>query len=127
MLTYNIFNFYKTSQKRKILLKKVRGIKKTEGIFLRKKWELFEDERLQEMVRKKELEVILQKMIEANAVLLEWSDKLWLILIDECVAHVDKTNLKMATKLFNNIKNQSLWLIFLLLLRIQINDFIVEY
>ena len=79
------------------------------------------------MVRKKELEVILQKMIEANAVLLEWSDKLWLILIDECVAHVDKTNLKMATKLFNNIKNQSLWLIFLLLLRIQINDFIVEY
>ena len=79
------------------------------------------------MVRKKELEVILQKMIEANAVLLEWSDKLWLILIDECVAHVDKTNLKMATKLFNNIKNQSLWLIFLLLLRIQINDFIVKY
>ena len=66
-------------------------------------------------------------MIEANAVLLEWSDKLWLILIDECVAHVDKTNLKMATKLFNNIKNQSLWLIFLLLLRIQINDFIVKY
>lgn len=79
------------------------------------------------MVRKKELEVILQKMIEANAVLLEWSDKLWLALIDECVAHVDKTNLKKATKLFNNIKNQSLWLIFLLLLRIQINDFIVEY
>ena len=43
------------------------------------------------MVRKKELEAILQKMIEANAVLLEWSDKLWLILTDECVAHVDKT------------------------------------
>ena len=42
------------------------------------------------MVRKKELEVILQKMIEANAVLLEWSDKLWLTLIDECVAHVDR-------------------------------------
>ena len=79
------------------------------------------------MVRKKELEVILQKMIEANAVLLECSEELWLTLIDECVAHVDKTNLKMATKLFNNIKNQSLWLIFLLLLRIQINDFIVEY
>ena len=74
-----------------MLLKKVRGIKKTEGIFLRKKWELFEDERLQKMVRKKELEVILQKMIEANAVLREWSDKLWLILIDECVAHVDET------------------------------------
>ena len=58
---------------------------------MRKKRELFEDERLQKMVRKKELEVILQKMIEANAVLLEWSDKLWLTLIDECVAHVDKT------------------------------------
>lgn len=43
------------------------------------------------MVRKKELEVILQKMIEANAVLLEWSDELWLTLTDECVAHVDKT------------------------------------
>ena len=43
------------------------------------------------MVRKKELEVIIQKMIEANAVLLEWSDELWLTLTDECVAHVDKT------------------------------------
>ena len=30
-------------------------------------------------------------MIEANAVLLEWSDELWLTLTDECVAHVDKT------------------------------------
>ena len=30
-------------------------------------------------------------MIEANAVLLEWSDELWLALIDECVAHVVKT------------------------------------
>ena len=34
---------------------------------------------------------MLQKMIEADAVLLEWSDELWLTLIDECVAHVDKT------------------------------------
>ena len=34
------------------------------------------------MVRKKELEVILQKMIEDNAVLLEWYDELWLTLID---------------------------------------------
>ena len=41
--------------------------------------------------KKKELEVILQKMIEADAVLLEWSDELLLTLIDECVAHVDKT------------------------------------
>ena len=72
-------------------LKNVRGIKKTEGIFLRKKWELFEDERLQKTARKKELEAILQKMIEANAVLLEWSDELWLTLIDECIAHEDKT------------------------------------
>ena len=30
-------------------------------------------------------------MIEADAVLLEWSDELWLTLTDECVAHVDKT------------------------------------
>ena len=30
-------------------------------------------------------------MIEADTVLLEWSDELWLTLIDECVAHVDKT------------------------------------
>ena len=29
-------------------------------------------------------------MIEADAVLLEWSDELWLTLIDECIAHVDK-------------------------------------
>lgn len=40
--------------------------------------------------RKKELEAIIQKMIETNAVLLEWSDELWLTLIDECIAHVDK-------------------------------------
>ena len=33
--------------------------------------------------KKKELEAILKKMIEANAVLLEWSDELWLTLIDE--------------------------------------------
>ena len=30
-------------------------------------------------------------MIEANAVLLGWSDKLWLTLIDESVVHVYKT------------------------------------
>ena len=49
------------------------------------------DERLQKTARKKELEAILQKMIEADTVLLEWSDELWLTLIDECVAHEDKT------------------------------------
>ena len=41
--------------------------------------------------KKKELEAILQKMIEAYAVLLEWSYELWFTLIDECVAHEDKT------------------------------------
>lgn len=41
--------------------------------------------------KKKELEAILQKMIEADAILLEWSDLLWLTLINECTAHVDKT------------------------------------
>ena len=41
--------------------------------------------------KKKELEGILQKMIEAYAVLLEWSDELWFTLLDECVAHEDKT------------------------------------
>ena len=41
--------------------------------------------------KKKELEAILQKMIEADAVLLEWSDQLQLTLINECTAHEDKT------------------------------------
>ena len=41
--------------------------------------------------QEKKLEAMLQKMIEADAVLLEWSDELWLTLIDECIAHVDKT------------------------------------
>lgn len=43
------------------------------------------------MARKEKLEAILQKMIEADAVLLEWSDELWLTLIDEYIAHVDNT------------------------------------
>lgn len=30
-------------------------------------------------------------MIEADTVLLECSDELWLTFIDECIAHVDKT------------------------------------
>ena len=30
-------------------------------------------------------------MIEADAVLLEWSYELWLTLIDECIAQVNKT------------------------------------
>ena len=37
------------------------------------------------------MEANLQKMIEADAALLEWSDELWLTHIDECIAHVDKT------------------------------------
>ena len=66
---------------------------KNERYFFEKKIRVkeAEDERLQKTARKKELEAILQKMIEADAVLLEWSDELWLTLIDECVAHVDKT------------------------------------
>ena len=39
---------------------------------------------------KKELEAILQKMIEQMQFLLDWSDELWLTLIVECVAHVEK-------------------------------------
>lgn len=42
------------------------------------------------MARKK-LDAILQKMIEADVVLLKWSDELWLTLIDECVDYEDKT------------------------------------
>ena len=30
-------------------------------------------------------------MIDANTVLLGWSDELWLTLIDECIANEDKT------------------------------------
>ena len=30
-------------------------------------------------------------MIEADAVLLEWADELWLTLLGECVTHEDKT------------------------------------
>ena len=41
--------------------------------------------------KKKELEAILQKMIEQMQFLLDWSDELCLTLIVECVAHVDKT------------------------------------
>ena len=66
---------------------------KNERYFFEKKIRVkeAEDERLQKTARKKELEAILQKMIEADAVLLEWSDELWLTLIYECIAHVDKT------------------------------------
>ena len=42
-------------------------------------------------IAKKELEVILQKMIEADAVLLEWSDELLLTFIDKWIARLDKT------------------------------------
>lgn len=41
--------------------------------------------------KKKELKAILQKMIGADTVLLKWSNKLGLTLIDECVIHEDKT------------------------------------
>ena len=41
--------------------------------------------------KKKELEAILQKMIEADAVLLEWSDELLLTLIYKWIPRLDKT------------------------------------
>ena len=79
------------------LLKNERSFKKTidplkkRKVLFQKKWELYEDKILQKTAREKELEAILQKMIEADAVLLEWPNELWLTLIDECVAHEDKT------------------------------------
>ena len=77
-------------------LKNERPFKKTidplkkRKVLLDKKREIYEDEDSKRW-KKKELEAILQKMIEADAVLLEWSDELWLTLIDKCVAHVDNT------------------------------------
>ena len=58
--------------------KKQQMFSKNERYFFEKKIRVkeAEDERLQKTARKKELEAILQKMIEADAVLLEWSDEL---------------------------------------------------
>ena len=69
--------------------KRQTNLKKRKVLF-NKKRELYEDEDSKRR-KKKELEAFLQKMIEADTVLLEWSDELWLTLIDECVAHEDKT------------------------------------
>ena len=69
-------------------------------------------------------------MIEADAVLLEWSDELWLTLIDECIAHVDKTiTLKFKNEYSITKQHQEsvVRLVFLLLLHIQIIDFMVKY
>ena len=73
-----------------MLLKNVRGVLKKRKVLFDKKREIYEDEDSKRR-QEKELEAILQKMIEADAVLLEWSDQLWLTLINECTAHVDKT------------------------------------
>ena len=73
-----------------MLLKNVRGVLKKRKVLFDKKREIYEDEDSKRR-QEKELEAILQKMIEADAVLLEWSDELWLTLINECTAHVDKT------------------------------------
>ena len=49
------------------------------------------DELLQKKARQKNLEAIVAKMEELNTVLLEWSDEIWLMLIDEAVAHENGT------------------------------------
>ena len=109
--------------------KNVRGIKKWNALFekiMRVIWRCNNPED----GKKKELEAILQKMIEADAVLLEWSDELWLTLIDECVAHVDKTITFKFKNGYETIKQNWESVIradFLLLLRIQINGFMVKY
>ena len=48
-------------------------------------------------------------MIEADAVLLKWSDEIWVTLIDECVAHDDKkipSISRMNMQSQKDIKNQ---------------------
>ena len=45
------------------------------------------DELLLKKARQKNLEAIVTKMEELDTVLLEWSDEIWLMLIEEAVAH----------------------------------------
>ena len=49
------------------------------------------DELLQKKARQKNLEAIVTKMEELDTVLLEWSDEIWLMLIEEAVAHENGT------------------------------------
>ena len=48
-------------------------------------------ELLQKKARQKNLEAIVTKMEELDTVLLEWSDEIWLMLIEEAVAHENGT------------------------------------
>ena len=70
--------------------KNVRGIKKWNALFKKIMIVIWRCNNPEDG-KKKELEAILQKMIEQMQFLLDWSDELWLTLIVECVAHVDKT------------------------------------
>ena len=49
------------------------------------------DELLQKKARQKNLEAIVTKMEELDTVLLEWSDEIWLMRIEEAVAHENGT------------------------------------
>ena len=49
------------------------------------------DELLQKKARQKNLEAIVTKMEELDTVLLEWSNEIWLMLIEEAVAHENGT------------------------------------
>lgn len=49
------------------------------------------NELLQKKTRQKNLEAIAAKMEELDSVLLEWSDEIWLTLIEEAVAHENGT------------------------------------
>ena len=49
------------------------------------------DELLLKKARQKNLEAIVTKMEELDTVLLEWSDEIWLMLIEEAVAHENGT------------------------------------
>ena len=49
------------------------------------------NELLLKKARQKNLEAIVSKMDELDTVLLEWSDEIWLMLIEEAVAHENGT------------------------------------
>lgn len=49
------------------------------------------DELFQKKARQKKLEAIVAKMEKLDTVLLKWSDEIWLMLIEEAVAHENGT------------------------------------
>lgn len=55
------------------------------------KLEKANDELFLKKARQKNLDAIVAKMEELNTVLLEWSDEIWLTLIEEAVAHENRT------------------------------------